>query len=249
MVPEAVRQNRSRLQASVVEAGESRLADVRFRTLLGEAAWATLPETVRRRFSKRLAPDETLFYRGQVVTTELSGAGWVLAFVLRAIGAPLPLAHGATGSALVAVTEDPSLGGQTWTRLYARPGKFPQVIHSAKRFCGPTGLEEYVGYGIAMALTVSAEEGALVFRSESFSIGFGSWRWQLPRMLEPGSMEIAHQDEGDGDFTFRLVLTHPLFGRLVHQLVRFADEDTIEGIGPLVRARDLALECRPVEMR
>ena len=134
------------------------VGDLRFRTLVGEAAWAELPEAVRRRFSKCLAPEETLIYRGSVVDTQLSRAGRVLSFLARAIGAPLPLTNGATGPALVVVTEDPRLGGQSWLRIYTRPGRFPQAINSAKRFRGPTGLEEYVGCGIGMSLRVTVEE-------------------------------------------------------------------------------------------
>ena len=44
--------------------GPAAVGDLRFRTLVGESAWAELPEAVRRRFSKCLAPDETLIYRG-----------------------------------------------------------------------------------------------------------------------------------------------------------------------------------------
>jgi len=73
------------------------LADLRFRALVGEAPWARLPEAVRRRFSKCLAPDDAIFYRGNVVATELSRAGRILAFLARAIGSPLPLSDGATG--------------------------------------------------------------------------------------------------------------------------------------------------------
>jgi len=197
--------------------------DARFRTLVGEAAWARLPEPVRRRFSKRLAPDEPLLYRGTVVTTELSRVGRILAFLARAIGSPLPLTDGATGPALVAVVEDEGLGGQCWTRIYARPGRFPQAIHSAKRFRGPTGLEEYVGYGIGMALRVSVEDGALVFRSDHYFLCVGARRWRWPRALEPGAMEITHRDEGDGTFSFRLALVHSVLGRLVHQLAYFED--------------------------
>jgi Domain of unknown function (DUF4166) len=199
------------------------LADTRFRTLVGEPAWARLPEPVRRRFSKRLVPGEALVYRGTVVATELSFAGRVLAFFARAIGSPLPVTNGATGPALVAVAEDDRLGGQCWTRMYARPGRFPQTIHSAKRFRGPTGLEEYVGYGIGMALYVTVEEGALVFRSDHYFVWVGNWRWRLPRVLEPGRMEITHRDEGGCTFSFRLALTHPLLGRIVHQLAYFQD--------------------------
>ena len=67
-------------------------------TALGEVAWARLPEAVQRRFSKRLADGETVVYQGSVGTTELSRAGRVLAFLLRAIGGPLP--RGARPTAL-----------------------------------------------------------------------------------------------------------------------------------------------------
>lgn len=199
------------------------LADLRFCSLLGEAAWSELPEPVRRRFSKRLAPGEMAIYRGTVTLTQLSRAGRILSFLTRAIGAPLPLSDGATGPALVAVTEDAALGGQSWTRIYARPGGAPQTIHSTKRFRGETGLEEYVGYGIGMALAVSVEEGALVFRSAGYFLEIGRWRWRIPRAFEPGRMQITHRDETDGTFSFRLTLEHPLLGRLLHQLALFSD--------------------------
>jgi hypothetical protein len=199
------------------------LTDLRFRALVGETAWARLPDPVRRRFSKRLAPGELVVYRGEVVATELSRAGRLLAHLARAIGSPLPLTDGATGPALVTVTEDAQLGGQCWTRIYARPGRFPQTIHSAKRFRGPTGLEEYVGRGIGMALCVSEEEGALVFRSSHYFLQLGTTRWRLPRALAPGRMEITHREEGAGVFAFRLALTHPLLGTLVQQLAYFHD--------------------------
>lgn len=199
------------------------VSDLRFRTLVGEAAWAELPEAVRRRFSKCLGPEETLIYPGTVIATELSRAGRVLSFLARAIGAPLPLTNGATGPALVVVTEDARLGGQTWLRIYARPGRFPQAIHSAKRFRGPTGLEEYVGCGIGMSLRVTVEAGALVFLSAAYFLEFGRWRLPIPRILHPGRMQIEHRDEGGGSFAFTLALTHPLLGRLVHQIAIFRD--------------------------
>lgn len=199
------------------------IGDLRFRTLLGEPAWVELPEAVRRRFSKRLAPGETIVYRGEVVATRLSRAGRWLSFLARAIGAPLPLTDGATGPALVVVSEDDRLGGQCWLRIYSRPGRFPQAIHSAKRFRGPTGLEEYVGFGVGMSLRVSVEEWALVFRSAGYFFGLGGWRLAIPRFLHPGEMQIEHRDLGEGRFAFSLLLTHRIFGQLVYQLARFWD--------------------------
>ena len=205
------------------ESAAAPLADLRFRALLDEAQWASLPAAVRRRFSKRLALGEVALYRGEVIETRLSRAGRVLAFLARLIGAPLPLTDGATGPAVVAVSEEPRLGGQIWQRSYARPGRFPQVVHSAKRFGGPTGLEEHVGHGVGMTLVVSAEHGALVFRSQRYFLQAGRLRLYLPRLLEPGAMTITHRDEGGGRFAFVLELEHRRLGRLLHQLARFHD--------------------------
>jgi hypothetical protein len=199
------------------------IEDLRSRTLIGERAWGELPEAVRRRFSKCLGPNEALIYQGLVTATRLSVAGRVLSFFSRAIGSPLPLTNGATGPAVVIVTEDAGLGGQSWLRIYARPGRFPQAIHSAKRFSGPTGLEEYVGCGIGMALRVSVEEGALAFRSAGYFLQVARWRLPIPRLLHPGQMQIVHRDLGAGSFEFSLSLTHGVFGQLVHQVAVFHD--------------------------
>ena len=62
----AVRQRRpcTRLADTPTAGGAlGEIGDLRFRALVGEAAWAELPEAVRRRFSKRLAPDDTIIYR------------------------------------------------------------------------------------------------------------------------------------------------------------------------------------------
>lgn len=205
-----------------VRSGED-VVDLRFRALVGEAGWSRLPAAVQRRFSKRLAPGQVLLYAGEVLETRLSRAGKLLSFLARAIGAPLPLADGMTGGATVAVMENAALGGQSWTRTYARAGRFPQVIHSVKCFAGATGLEEHVGCGIGMSLAVAEEGGALVFRSVRYFLDVGRWRVFLPRLLEPGGMEIVHRDEGDGAFLFTLALRHRRLGELIRQTARFRD--------------------------
>lgn len=202
---------------------KQRSTEDRYRRLAGEAAWQRLPAMVRQRFSKRLAAGSQSIYRGEVVCMELSWCGWLLAQMARLAGGPLPYTHDALGPCVVVVTEDAALGGYVWSRSYPRPGRFPQVVHSAKRFSGPTGLEEYLGFGLIMNLTVHESDGALVFRSKGYAIEAMGRRLRLPGWLSPGECEVTHRAESDARFSFTLTLDHPWLGRLAQQVAFFEE--------------------------
>jgi hypothetical protein len=202
------------------------LGDLRFRALLSDHDWEALPPAIRRRFSRRLADGGTIVYAGTVIETRMSRAGWWLAQAIRPIGGPLPVSRDRDVPAVVAVTEDMAGGGQVWTRLYARRAGFPQIVHSAKRFAGPTGLEEYVGYGVGMALTVHVIDRALVFRSAGYFLQILGRRFVLPASLGPGALTVTHGEQTDGWFSFTLDLTHPRFGALIRQTAIFREADT-----------------------
>jgi hypothetical protein len=202
---------------------EAHLVDLRFRALVGREAWDGLPEAVQKRFAKRLSGDTVALYRGRVVRTEFSAFGWLLAMALRVVGAPLPVSRDVDVPAVVSVSEDALTGGQVWSRLYGRRRSFPQVIHSAKRFAGSTGLEEYVGRGIGMALRVETMADGLRFVSDHYFLVLAGRRVRLPRWIEPGRTIVEHHDLGFGCFMFSLMLRHPLLGRLVEQHALFRD--------------------------
>jgi hypothetical protein len=199
------------------------LHDLRFRTLLGESAWARLPLAVRERFSKRLAAGAAVTYAGEIVESRRNRIGWLVAQACRLIGAPLPLNDDIGAPAVVTVTEDAASGGQFWTRMYGRRRGFPQVIHSSKRFAGPTGLEEYLGGGFGIALSLSADDQALHFHSDHYFLCLAGWRLRLPGWLAPGALTISHIDRDGGCFAFVLALRHPIFGELVNQTGLFRE--------------------------
>ena len=199
------------------------VGDLRFRTLIGEEAWAALPEATRARFGKRVSDCRTVLYGGEIVECRMSRAGWLLAQGARLIGAPLPTACDIDVPAAVSVSEDPASGGQFWTRIYGRRRGFPQVIHSSKRFAGPTGLEEYVGRGFGIALNVEVANGALHFLSDHYFFACGPLRLRLPRWLAPGRMRVSHIDCNHGLFAFVLLLDHPWLGELIRQTAMFRD--------------------------
>lgn len=200
-----------------------RLGDLRFRTLVGEAAWASLPEAVRERFGKSVA-GRVVIYGGEIVECRMSRAGWLLAQIVRLVGAPLPLSRDTFVPSVVTVSEDVEAGGQFWTRMYGRRRGFPQVIHSSKRFAGPTGLEEYIGRGLGIALRVEVGNGALHFLSDHYFVKIGRRRLRLPRWLSPGALTVSHIDCNHGWFAFRLDLGHPWFGELISQTAMFTEQ-------------------------
>lgn len=216
--------------ASVLELPDRRfsqkgadLHDARFRTLLKRADWEALPPEVQKRFSKRLSGAETALYRGVVIEMRMSPLGWILAQACRLFGAPLPLSRKPGGAAIVSVSEDARGRGQCWTRIYVRKNGFPQVIHSAKRFAGPTGLEEYLGRGLGMALRLEALNDGLAFVSDHYFLQLGAKRLRLPQWLGPGDARITHRQVAGSSFLFELTVEHRWAGRLLHQQVMFED--------------------------
>jgi hypothetical protein len=203
--------------------GSDELGDLRFRALIPDADWAMLPLPIRRRFSKRLAGGKTVVFVGEVIETQMSRAGWWLAQAARLIGGPLPLSREAHAPSVVTVSEDVACAGQHWTRLYARRSGFPQVVHSSKRFAGPTGLEEYVGCGVGMALTIHVEDAALIFRAANYFLQIARWRMRLPAWATPGVLAVTHAELGDGRFLFQLDIVHPRLGRLICQTAAFQE--------------------------
>lgn len=199
------------------------LRDLRFRALMRDSEWSSLPSAIRRRFSKRLPCGGTTVYAGEVLETRMTFAGWLLAQALRLIGGPLPTTRCVHVPSIVTVTEDRLSGGQIWTRIYARRKGFPQVVHSAKRFAGPSGLEEYVGYGVGMALDLTAHEGALIFRSRDYFVQLFGRRVSLPRWLCPGELTVIHAEVPDGRFSFTLQLVHPRLGLVLRQMALYRE--------------------------
>lgn len=199
------------------------VGDLRFRTLLGEQDWARLPFEVRKRFSKRVRPGESVVYVGEIREFRVSTAGWLLAQCLRLIGAPLPLDPSAHAASVVTVTEDSRSNGQFWTRLFARGRGFPQIIQSSKRFAGPTGLEEAIGYGIVMSLNVTVEDEALFFCSQGYALQIAGHRLRLPRWLTPGELTVSHRGLTPDTFLFAMRLTHPRLGELIYQDAVYRD--------------------------
>lgn len=198
--------------------------DHRFSNLLGPDNWVKLPPAIRRRFGKRVRGGASVAYQGVVTKMQMNWSGRLLAHALRLIGAPLPYDASCVGKpAVVIVTEDIAGNGQFWIRQYGRASGFPQIVQSSKRFAGQTGLEEYIGYGIGMALNVAVKDQALLFKSDHYFLTIFGRRLRIPRLVAPGALVIGHHDLGNGKFRFSMRLDHKVLGHVFSQDAIFED--------------------------
>ena len=188
-----------------------------YASLVGPS-WSELPVRTRVRFG---VERDMVCYHGRVVVSDCTLLGRLFRQLGRLVGGPLPF-DDTVGPAAVVVMATGS-GSSSWTRVYRRHGGRAQAIRSVKRFAGPTGLEEYLGAGLCMALRLRVEDASLVFESAGYSWALGNLRIPLPSWMTPGRLLVRNTELAAPCFRFSLTLTHPRFGVVLRQEVVFED--------------------------
>ena len=187
---------------------------------MGAAAWARLP---RRRCGAALGPAHgAATYVGRM-ELRCSPIGRVFALLARALGGPL---SGVTSMAVPTAVRvfDDGRGGMVWERRFHAAGaRAPHLVRSTKQQGADGGLVAAHDGGLAMALDVFEEHGALVFESRRFTLMLGRLRLPVPTLLTPGTCRVTHTDLGGGLFSFDLDMVHPLWGHTFQQSGVFAD--------------------------
>lgn len=197
---------------------------LRYPSLVGKN-WKILPKTIQQRFIRWTPPRELHIYHGRTLETRLNFYGHIFANFSRLIGAPLPLSSKVQGPVIVIVREANKFNGQFWTRIYCRNNKTPQIIHSIKKFAGPTGLEEMLNMCIGISLKLTAQNDSLIFTSENYFIKIFNYRINIPNVITPGILRVTHRENGNKRFRFTLELNHPVLGELIYQTALFRDNN------------------------
>lgn len=176
--------------------------------------WARLPAAVRRRFGAHAAP---VTYTGRM-DLRCSPLGRVIAWLAWPLRGPL-VPHSATGVPATVDVHPDGQGGVLWRRRLGR-----DTVCSTK-LAHPDGhgvLERTTG-GLAMALDVFEDDGALVFQSRHYAWCLGPVTLRLPDWLSPGRCRVEHRDLGAGRFRFTLTMAHPRWGVTFEQTGEFVD--------------------------
>ncbi|MGV7029764.1 DUF4166 domain-containing protein [Methylobacterium symbioticum] len=95
-------------------------------------------------------------------------------------------------------------------------------------------LEEHVGAGVGMTLTVGVVDEALVFRSQCDFVDCLGCRLHRPERLTPGALTVTHADAG---------------GRATAGAVRFIRDIVHPWVGPLIRQEAVVQDAEPAAPR
>ena len=190
-------------------------------SVLGQAAWARLPEPVRVRFAE---PAVAIDYVGEFDVVRASWLGRLLAFACLLLGTPVVPRTGLRVPAIVHVGPTPT--GVAWNREYRWPNGGACLVRSTKTIDSRGGLVERLPAHLCMPLHVFERCGVLHFVSRGYYFDFDRrdgrrFRVPLPNLLSPGTTHVEHIDEAHGWFRFTMTVTHPLFGELFYQTGRF----------------------------
>lgn len=193
------------------------------RDMLGEDQWQRLHPDIRLRFSAERLHSHTL-YTGRMKLWR-SRLGALISLLSRPLGAPLPLTACDDAPAMVLVS--PGAHSSTvWERwVCPDPAKPPITVRSTKVTGTGQALVERLDGGLEMHLSLSADDGALVFESSTYAFTLLGCTVPLPLFLTPGHCRVEHRAEGPGRFSFTLSMRHPLFGLTIFQTGLFSDPD------------------------
>jgi Domain of unknown function (DUF4166) len=190
--------------------------------VLGNAAWARLPEAVRVRFTDTA---HAVDYVGEFETVRASLLGKVIAWTCQLIGTPVAPRTGSNVPAIVHV--GPSRRGTQWVREYQWPGHSPCTVRSTKVIAPDGTLVEELPAHLCMSLDVYEATGVLHFVSRDYYFDImipgtrRRMRFVLPLWLSPGATHVEHIDEANGWFRFTMTTIHPVFGEMFFQTGRF----------------------------
>ncbi len=163
-----------------------------------------------------------IIYQGVMQTVWRSKAGWLFALLTSLIGNPLTSHQGENIPMTVKLTSQKNNAGIKWQRTYGFK-KIKQCIVSSvkKEYHGK--MVECVGAGFGMFLNVTAENGALHFRSSRYFCKIFGYCLPIPHLLSPGTTHVIHEDLGNSQFRFSITMKHSLLGKTFYQSGIFHD--------------------------
>lgn len=101
-----------------------------------------------------------------------------------------------------------------WDRVFHIDDRTDFHFRSHMEHVRDNEVIEFVRFGVGMRLIVSAEDGALVFRSAGYIWRILGWRLPIPLGLLFGTAYVEERPVDETRFTMCMVIRHPLAGVL-----------------------------------
>lgn len=100
-----------------------------------------------------------------------------------------------------------------WHRTLDFPNKAPLIFASRMEHIKDDEIIEYVRYGMGIRMSMSVDDGALIFKSKGYVWKIGGISIPIPTWLILGEAKIIEKGTAVDKFYINFEMVHPLFGK------------------------------------
>jgi len=100
-----------------------------------------------------------------------------------------------------------------WHRTLDFPDKPPLIFSSRMEHIKGDEIIEYVRFGMGIRMSISVDNGALVFNSKGYVWNIGGIRLPIPAWLILGDARIIEKATAGNKFYINFEMIHPLMGK------------------------------------
>lgn len=190
------------------------MSDPVFQTVLS-TEWNQLGDTIRKHYFLRPFSEDYICVSGEMSEVYHSPLAKLLIPFGMIFGSIIPF-RGKNIPIDVHYNSSIDNANIYWDRVFKFPGKRKFHFKSHMEHVKDNEVIEFVRFGVGMRLIVSAENGAIVFRSKGYILRIFGKTISIPANLVFGNAYVEERPVDENSFTMNMTLKHPLFGTLFH---------------------------------
>lgn len=179
---------------------------------LGEN-WYHLAEIVRQHYDITPGEKSRMIIKGEMDEVYHSVIAKLFILPGRIFGALVPYKGRNIPTEVRNWTSEENTKAMFWYRTLDFPNKPPLIFASRMEHIKDDEIIEYVRYGMGIRMSMSVEDGALIFKSKGYVWKVGGLKVPIPTWLILGDAKIIEKKISEDRFYIDFNIIHPLFGK------------------------------------
>jgi len=175
--------------------------------------WDGLADIVKQHYEITPGEPSSMVLKGVMTEVYHSAMARLFLLLARMFGALVPYKGQYLPTEVRNWTSDMNNKAMYWHRTLDFPNKSPVIFASRMEHIKDNEIIEYVRYGLGIRMSMSVDDGALVFNSKGYVWNIAGIRIPIPAWLIMGEGKIIEKAIAADKFYINFEMIHPLFGK------------------------------------